>query len=80
MAGGTCYPPWPRRLPRGGTGYARLRSNGCPPDIQDCPQFQLVGDVVGLVLTLGYKEAVIAGHDLGAMVAHNLGRSPEVAQ
>jgi len=27
--------------------------------------------VVGLVHALGYEEAVIAGHDLGAMVAHN---------
>jgi len=42
-----------------------------PPDIQDYTQFQLVGDVVGLVRTLGYEQAVIAGHDLGAMVAHN---------
>lgn len=43
-----------------------------PPDIQDYTQFQLVGDVVGLVHPLGYEHAVIAGHDLGAMVAHNV--------
>jgi pimeloyl-ACP methyl ester carboxylesterase len=42
-----------------------------PPNIQDYTQLQLVGDVVGLVHTLGYEQAVIAGHDLGAMVAHN---------
>ena len=42
-----------------------------PPAIEDYTQFQLVGDVVGLVHALGYEEAVIAGHDLGAMVAHN---------
>ena len=42
-----------------------------PPDIQDYTQFQFVGDVVGLVDALGREEAVIAGHDLGAMVAHN---------
>ena len=27
--------------------------------------------MVGLVHALGYEQAVIAGHDLGAMVAHN---------
>jgi pimeloyl-ACP methyl ester carboxylesterase len=42
-----------------------------PPNIQDYTQFQFVGDVVGLVHTLGYEQAVIAGHDLGAQVAHN---------
>jgi pimeloyl-ACP methyl ester carboxylesterase len=42
-----------------------------PPNIQDYTQLQLVGDVVGLVYALGYEQAVIAGHDLGAMVAHN---------
>jgi pimeloyl-ACP methyl ester carboxylesterase len=42
-----------------------------PPSIQDYTQFQLVGDVVGVVHALGYEQAVIAGHDLGAMVAHN---------
>jgi pimeloyl-ACP methyl ester carboxylesterase len=31
----------------------------------------LAGDVVGLVHALGCEQAVIAGHDLGAMVAHN---------
>jgi pimeloyl-ACP methyl ester carboxylesterase len=42
-----------------------------PPNLQDYTQFQFVGDVVGLVRTLGYEQAVIAGHDLGAMVADN---------
>ena len=49
-------------------GYGQSEA---PPNIQDYAQFQLVGDVVGLVHTLGYEQAVIAGHDLGAMVAHN---------
>jgi epoxide hydrolase A/B len=31
-----------------------------PPNIQDYTQFQLVGDVVGLVRALGYEQAVIA--------------------
>src|ERR1017187_1625080 len=38
-----------------------------PPDIQDYTQFQFVGDLVALVHALGYEQAVIAGHDLGAM-------------
>jgi pimeloyl-ACP methyl ester carboxylesterase len=45
-----------------------------PPNLQDYTQFQFVGDVVGLVglvRTLGYEQAVIAGHELGTMVAHN---------
>ena len=42
-----------------------------PPNIQDYTQFQLIGDVVGLVRALGYKQAVIVDHDLGAIVAHN---------
>jgi pimeloyl-ACP methyl ester carboxylesterase len=42
-----------------------------PPDIRDYTQFQFVGDLVGLVHALGYEQAVIAGHDLGAMAAHN---------
>jgi pimeloyl-ACP methyl ester carboxylesterase len=42
-----------------------------PPAIEDYTQFQLVGDVVGLVHALGYEQAAIAGHELGAMVAHN---------
>ena len=32
-----------------------------PPNIQDYTQFQFVGDVVALVHTLGYEQAVIAG-------------------
>jgi pimeloyl-ACP methyl ester carboxylesterase len=42
-----------------------------PPNIQDYTHLQLAGDVVGLVHALGCEQAVIAGHDLGAMVAHN---------
>src|SRR5579863_7108918 len=42
-----------------------------PPNIADYDQFQLVGDMVGLVQALGYEQAVIAGHDWGAPVAYN---------
>src|SRR6202166_3448112 len=42
-----------------------------PPNMEDYTHLQLAGDVVGLVRTLGYEQAVIAGHDLGAMVANN---------
>lgn len=42
-----------------------------PPNIQDYTHLQLAGDVVGLVHALGCEQAVIAGQDLGAMVAHN---------
>jgi len=42
-----------------------------PPNIQDYTQFQFVGDMVRLVYIFGYEQAVIAGHDLGAMVAQN---------
>jgi pimeloyl-ACP methyl ester carboxylesterase len=49
-------------------GYGQ---SDCPPNIQDYTRFQFVGDVVALVHALGYEQAVIAGHDLGAQVAHN---------
>jgi len=42
-----------------------------PSNIQDYTQFQFVGDVVELVHTLGYEQAVIAGHDWGAVTAYN---------
>jgi pimeloyl-ACP methyl ester carboxylesterase len=42
-----------------------------PPNMQDYTQLQLVGDAVGLVHAPGCEQAVITGHDLGAMVAHN---------
>src|SRR6202790_3690192 len=42
-----------------------------PPNIEDYTHLQLAGDVVGLVHALDCEQAVIAGHDLGAMVAHN---------
>jgi pimeloyl-ACP methyl ester carboxylesterase len=47
-------------------GYGQT---GAPPAIEDYTQFQLVGDVVELFHALGHEQAVIAGHDLGAMVA-----------
>jgi pimeloyl-ACP methyl ester carboxylesterase len=42
-----------------------------PPNIPDYTHLQFVGDLVGLVHALGYEEAVIAGHDLGAIAAYN---------
>jgi pimeloyl-ACP methyl ester carboxylesterase len=42
-----------------------------PPNIEDYSQFQLVGDVVGLIRGLGYEQAVVVGHDWGAPVAFN---------
>jgi pimeloyl-ACP methyl ester carboxylesterase len=42
-----------------------------PPNIEDYTQLQLVGDIVGVVHGLGYKQAVIAGHDWGGPVAYN---------
>jgi pimeloyl-ACP methyl ester carboxylesterase len=42
-----------------------------PPNIQDYSQFQIVGDMVGLVRALGYEEAVIVGNDWGATTAYN---------
>ena len=42
-----------------------------PPNIEDYTHLQSAGDMVGLVLALGYDQAVIAGHDHGAPVAFN---------
>jgi pimeloyl-ACP methyl ester carboxylesterase len=40
-----------------------------PPAIEDYSILHMVGDVVGLVEALGESEAVIVGHDWGAVVA-----------
>src|SRR5256885_14691871 len=40
-----------------------------PDAIDQYTLFHLAGDIVGLLDALGEKEAVIAGHDLGAPVA-----------
>lgn len=42
-----------------------------PDAIDQYSTHHLVGDVVGLVNALGQSEAVIVGHDWGAMVAYN---------
>ncbi|MEO8027105.1 MAG: alpha/beta hydrolase [Bryobacteraceae bacterium] len=42
-----------------------------PPNVDDYTQFNMVGDIVGLVKALGYQQAVVAGHDWGAPVASN---------
>ncbi|MDY6836091.1 MAG: alpha/beta hydrolase, partial [Chloroflexota bacterium] len=40
-----------------------------PESIEDYDIFQLTGDIVGLVHTLGEEQAVVIGHDWGAPVA-----------
>ena len=47
-------------------GYGKT---DCPESIEAYDIFQLVGDIVGLVHTLGEEKAVIVGHDWGAPVA-----------
>ncbi len=42
-----------------------------PPNVEDYTQFHLVGDIVGLIQSLGEKSAVVVGHDWGAPVAYN---------
>ena len=47
-------------------GYGQSEA---PPEVVDYSILHLVGDMVGLVAALGYKQAVIIGHDWGANVA-----------
>jgi len=47
-------------------GYGQ---SDAPLDIVAYSQTQAAGDMVGLVHALGYKEAVIIGHDIGASTA-----------
>jgi pimeloyl-ACP methyl ester carboxylesterase len=47
-------------------GYAHT---DCPAEIERYTLFHLVGDMVGILDSLGEKQAVIAGHDWGAPVA-----------
>jgi pimeloyl-ACP methyl ester carboxylesterase len=42
-----------------------------PPRVEDYTIFHLIGDVLGLTDALGEKQAVIVGHDWGAVVAWN---------
>lgn len=49
-------------------GYGQTEA---PTDITDYSQLQAAGDIVGLVHALGYEQAVIAGHDVGASTAAN---------
>ena len=42
---------------------------GGPPDASAYSIFSLVGDLVALVEALGYRQAVVVGHDWGAAVA-----------
>ena len=49
-------------------GYGRTSA---PEEDTAYTQFQLVGDIVGLVAALDAKDAVIVGHDWGAPVAWN---------
>lgn len=47
-------------------GFGR---SDAPGDVQAYTMLHLVGDMVGLVQTLGAREAVVVGHDWGASVA-----------
>ena len=47
-------------------GYGRTEA---PPEISAYNILDIVGDVVGLVTTLGEKQAIIIGHDWGANIA-----------
>jgi pimeloyl-ACP methyl ester carboxylesterase len=49
-----------------------LRGYGCsdrPEEVEKYTILHNIGDIVGLVDTLGEKQAVIAGHDVGATIA-----------
>jgi pimeloyl-ACP methyl ester carboxylesterase len=47
-------------------GYGRTQA---PPEVSSYSILDIVGDVVGLVTTLGEKQAIIVGHDWGAAIA-----------
>ena len=47
-------------------GYGK---SDCPEEIERYTVFHVVGDLVGLLDTLGAPEAVVVGHDWGATVA-----------
>lgn len=47
-------------------GYGR---SDCPPDGGKYTILDYIGDIVGLIGTLGVEQAVIAGHDFGATIA-----------
>jgi pimeloyl-ACP methyl ester carboxylesterase len=66
---------WRQVLPAlAGAGYHAvapdMRGYGqtdAPPNISDYTQLQIAGDLVGLVRALGCDQAVVAGHDWGAL-------------
>jgi pimeloyl-ACP methyl ester carboxylesterase len=68
---------WRRQIPvLAAAGYRvvapDLRGFGqteAPPDISSYSIMHIVGDVVGLVQALGERQAVIVGHDWGAILA-----------
>jgi pimeloyl-ACP methyl ester carboxylesterase len=47
-------------------GYGR---SDCPAEVEKYTLLHDIGDVVGLLDALGVKQAVIAGHDVGAAIA-----------
>jgi pimeloyl-ACP methyl ester carboxylesterase len=52
-----------------------------PEAVEEYTQLHLVGDIVGLVETLGEETAFVAGHDWGAPVAWNCGlMRPDIFQ
>jgi len=40
-----------------------------PDDVKRYTQLDLVGDVIGLLDALGEEQAVVVGHDFGALIA-----------
>lgn len=44
----------------------------CPEEVDQYTQLHLVGDVIGLLDVLGEKQAVIVGHDWGAIIGWNV--------
>ena len=49
-----------------------LWANGSSGEIDAYTQLHLVGDIVGLLDALNEKQAVIVGHDWGAIIAWNV--------
>jgi pimeloyl-ACP methyl ester carboxylesterase len=72
-----CWYSWRHQLPSlAGAGYHTVASDqrgygqSDPPEaIEAYDIFQLTGDIVGLVTAMGEDQAIIIGHDWGAIVA-----------